>query len=160
MPRAQEAEDLMDRGIKGSGQGFDAKSAGRLGAHGFIPTHNVPEHKRRDAMLKVREILRQLLDHALKLLRAYDALLRVANDDCAAYQYALIAICSASGTYLDMSTLQAAEARAKRQAVMVSGAQRLGGRADTVKRLTPAQVRFASLICEHSGCQCHVIACR
>ena len=35
---------------------------------------------------------------------------------------------------------QAAEARAKRQAVMVSGAQRLGGKAETVKRLTPAQV--------------------
>ncbi len=148
----------MDRGIKGSGQGFDAKSVGRLGAHGFIPTHNVPEHKRRDAMLKVRMILRQLLDHALKLLQDYDALLRVANDDCAAYWNAFIAISSASGTYLDMFTLQAAEARAKRQAVMVSGAQRLGGRADTVKRLTPAQVRFASLIWEHCVFQCHVMS--
>jgi hypothetical protein len=49
----QEAEDLMNRGVRGSGQGFDAKSMGRLGAHGFIPTHNVPEHQRRDAMLKV-----------------------------------------------------------------------------------------------------------
>ncbi len=52
----QEAEDLIDRGIKGSGQGFDAKSLGRLGAHSFIPTHNVPEHQRRDAMLKVRTV--------------------------------------------------------------------------------------------------------
>ena len=54
----------MDRGIKGSGQGFDAKSAGRLGAHGFIPTHNVPEHQRRAAMLKVR-VARRSSDRAL-----------------------------------------------------------------------------------------------
>lgn len=53
MAAMQEVENLMDRGIKGSGQGFDAKSMGRIGAHGFIPTHNVPEHQRRDAMLKV-----------------------------------------------------------------------------------------------------------
>ena len=50
----------MDRGIKGSGQGFDAKSMGRIGAYGFIPTHNMPEHQRRDAMLKVQASRRPL----------------------------------------------------------------------------------------------------
>lgn len=49
-----EAEDLMDRGISGSGQGFDAPSAGRLGSHAFIPTHNPPEHRMADAIRKVR----------------------------------------------------------------------------------------------------------
>lgn len=49
-----EAEDLMDRGISGSGQGFDAPSAGRLGSHAFIPIHNPPEHKMADAIRKVR----------------------------------------------------------------------------------------------------------
>jgi hypothetical protein len=48
-----EAEELMDKGISGTGQGFDAPSAGRLGAHGFIPTHNPPEHKKADAVRKV-----------------------------------------------------------------------------------------------------------
>jgi hypothetical protein len=48
-----EAEDLMDRGISGSGQGFDAPSAGRLGSHAFIPMHNPPEHKMADAIRKV-----------------------------------------------------------------------------------------------------------
>jgi hypothetical protein len=48
-----EAEELMDKGISGTGQGFDRPSAGRLGAHGFIPTHNPPEHKMADAIRKV-----------------------------------------------------------------------------------------------------------
>jgi hypothetical protein len=48
-----EAEELRDKGITGTGEGFDAPSAGRLGAHGFIPTHNPPEHKKADAIRKV-----------------------------------------------------------------------------------------------------------
>jgi len=48
-----EAEDLMDKGITGSGQGFDAPSAGRLGSHAFIPLHNPPTHKMADAIRKV-----------------------------------------------------------------------------------------------------------
>lgn len=48
-----EAEDLMDKGITGSGQGFDAPSAGRLGRHAFIPLHNPPTHKMADAIRKV-----------------------------------------------------------------------------------------------------------
>ncbi|KAF6266695.1 WLM domain-containing protein [Scenedesmus sp. NREL 46B-D3] len=50
-----EAEELMDKGISGTGQGFDAPSVGRLGSHGFIPTHNPPEHKMADAMRKAAE---------------------------------------------------------------------------------------------------------
>ena len=48
-----EVEDLMDRGISGSGSGFEGPSAGRLGSHGFIPMHNPPEHKAREIALKV-----------------------------------------------------------------------------------------------------------
>jgi hypothetical protein len=53
-----EAEDLMDRGISGSGQGFDAPSAGRLGSHAFIPIHNPPSDKMADAIRKVRLLQR------------------------------------------------------------------------------------------------------
>lgn len=61
-----EAEDLMDRGITGSGQGFDAPSAGRLGSHAFIPIHNPAEHKMADAIRKVRYLVchRQQLHQA------------------------------------------------------------------------------------------------
>ncbi len=42
------------QGIRGTGQGFDAASVGRLGTFSFIPQHNPPEHKKRDVALKVR----------------------------------------------------------------------------------------------------------
>ncbi|KIY97197.1 DNA damage response protein WSS1 [Monoraphidium neglectum] len=48
-----EAEELMAKGVSGTGQGFDAASVGRLGQYSFIPTHNPPEYKKRDAVLKV-----------------------------------------------------------------------------------------------------------
>ena len=48
-----ECEELMDKGISGTGSGFNGSSAGRLGSHGFIPTHNPPAHKLKDAVLKV-----------------------------------------------------------------------------------------------------------
>jgi hypothetical protein len=41
------------QGVSGTGQGFDAASVGRLGQYSFIPTHNPPEYKKRDAVLKV-----------------------------------------------------------------------------------------------------------
>ena len=44
----------MDKGIKGSGQGFDAASTGRLGSHGFIAAHNPPQARLRDVALQVR----------------------------------------------------------------------------------------------------------
>ena len=44
----------MDKGIRGSGQGFDAASAGRLGSHGFIATHNPPVSRMRSIALQVR----------------------------------------------------------------------------------------------------------
>lgn len=53
----------MDRGISGSGQGFDAPSAGRLGSHAFIPLHNPPEHKMADAMRKVRKLVPPIGTH-------------------------------------------------------------------------------------------------
>lgn len=49
-----ECEDLIARGVSGSGAGFDAASAGRLGSHAFIPTHNPPAHRLRQVALKVR----------------------------------------------------------------------------------------------------------
>ena len=47
----------MAKGISGSGQGFDAASRGRLGSHSFIPTHNPPESRLKDVMLKVGVVL-------------------------------------------------------------------------------------------------------
>lgn len=46
----------MDRGFTGTGQGFDAPAAGRLGAFSFIPMHNPPEHKMADVIRKVRRL--------------------------------------------------------------------------------------------------------
>ena len=43
----------MDRGVSGSGTGFDGPSAGRLGSHAFIPSHNPTAAAARDVMLKV-----------------------------------------------------------------------------------------------------------
>jgi hypothetical protein len=43
----------MANGISGTGQGFDAPSAGRLGGFSFIPHHNPPESSLRAAAAKV-----------------------------------------------------------------------------------------------------------
>ena len=50
-----ECEDLMSRGISGTGAGFDASSTGRLGSHAFIPIHNPSEDKMRDVALRAAE---------------------------------------------------------------------------------------------------------
>jgi hypothetical protein len=50
-----ECEDLMARGISGTGAGFDASSLGRLGSHAFIPIHNPSESKIRDVALQAAE---------------------------------------------------------------------------------------------------------
>ena len=43
----------MDRGISGSGSGFDGPSSGRLGSHAFIPQHNPDPRRLREVALKV-----------------------------------------------------------------------------------------------------------
>ena len=48
----KECEELMGKGITGTGIGFDGPSMGRLGAHSWIPTHNPPPEALRDAQLK------------------------------------------------------------------------------------------------------------
>jgi DNA-dependent metalloprotease WSS1 len=48
----QECEDLVARGVCGTGTGFDGPSMGRLGAHAPIPKHNPPEHAMKAAQLK------------------------------------------------------------------------------------------------------------
>jgi hypothetical protein len=48
-----ECEELMAKGISGSGEGFEGASAGRLGAHSFIPQHNPAPERMRDVALKV-----------------------------------------------------------------------------------------------------------
>ena len=48
----QECDELMVRGIGGTGEGFDAPSAGRLGGRGF-GTHNDSPAALRSAMVKV-----------------------------------------------------------------------------------------------------------
>lgn len=48
----KECEELMGKGITGTGIGFDGPSMGLLGAHSWIPTHNPPPEALRDAQLK------------------------------------------------------------------------------------------------------------
>lgn len=43
----------MEKGITGSGAGFDAPSMGRLGGRGPVPSHNPPAHQLKNAALKV-----------------------------------------------------------------------------------------------------------
>ncbi len=50
---AQECDDYISRGIAGSGAGFDAASAGRLGGAGF-GAHNPDPSQLRERMLKAR----------------------------------------------------------------------------------------------------------
>lgn len=49
----QECQDLMDRGVRGSGVGFDANSMGRLGGRGPVAVHNPDPRKLRDVAVKV-----------------------------------------------------------------------------------------------------------
>ena len=56
---AQECEDLMARGVSGTGQGFDAPSSGRLGAGGF-GGHNPSPAELRGKMLQVSKHARLL----------------------------------------------------------------------------------------------------
>jgi hypothetical protein len=49
----QECEDDMNRGISGTGSGFDAASAGRLGGRGPVAVHNPDPRNLRQAALKV-----------------------------------------------------------------------------------------------------------
>ena len=53
----QECEELMDKGISGSGTGFDAPAAGKLGGR----WHNPSEAELRDAMRKVSHYLVEIL---------------------------------------------------------------------------------------------------
>lgn len=48
----KECEDFMARGITGTGSGFDGPSCGRLGSHGAIPSHNMPEAAMKAAQIK------------------------------------------------------------------------------------------------------------
>ena len=49
----QECDDFISRGIAGTGAGFDAASAGRLGGAGF-GAHNPDPSQLRERMLKAR----------------------------------------------------------------------------------------------------------
>ena len=51
----QECEGFIERGITGSGAGFDASSMGRLGGRGPVPIHNPPAHQLKTAALKVSQ---------------------------------------------------------------------------------------------------------
>ncbi len=50
----QEVEELMDRGVSGSGVGIDGRSVGRLGGRGPVPIHNPDPRKLREVAVKVR----------------------------------------------------------------------------------------------------------
>jgi hypothetical protein len=53
MTSVQELEDCMAKGITGTGEGFDAPSAGRLGGSGF-GAHNISLMELRGKMMQVR----------------------------------------------------------------------------------------------------------
>ncbi|KXZ43445.1 hypothetical protein GPECTOR_90g532 [Gonium pectorale] len=48
-----QCEELMAKGVGGTGVGFDGPSVGRLGSHGFLPTHNPDPRRLRDVALKL-----------------------------------------------------------------------------------------------------------
>ncbi|MEW5307611.1 MAG: hypothetical protein WDW36_009991 [Sanguina aurantia] len=50
-----ECEELMAKGVSGTGVGFDAPSVGRLGSHGPIPAHNPAPSALRTHMVKAAE---------------------------------------------------------------------------------------------------------
>ena len=56
----QELEDFMAKGITGTGEGFDARSVGRLGGSGF-GAHNPSPTELRSKMVQVRSNSFQLL---------------------------------------------------------------------------------------------------
>lgn len=48
----KECEELMAKGVSGTGIGFDGPSMGRLGAHSWIPTHNPAPEALHEIQLK------------------------------------------------------------------------------------------------------------
>ncbi|KAG2434866.1 hypothetical protein HXX76_007749 [Chlamydomonas incerta] len=50
-----ECEELMAKGVGGTGVGFDGPSCGRLGSHNFIPLHNPHHANLRDVALRAAE---------------------------------------------------------------------------------------------------------
>ena len=122
----------MDKGIKGSGQGFDAASKGRLGSHSFIPQHNPPQGRLRDVMLQVWvcATLWHFWRRRNTNLARDGSLFMLARP--------VITTCLLQA---GLCALQAAEARAKRQAVMSGGPRKLGGDATALRGLTPGQVQ-------------------
>ncbi|KAG2424072.1 hypothetical protein HYH02_015228 [Chlamydomonas schloesseri] len=50
-----ECEELMAKGVGGTGVGFDGPSCGRLGSHSFIPQHNPHPASLRDVALRAAE---------------------------------------------------------------------------------------------------------
>jgi hypothetical protein len=53
----QELENLQDKGIEGSGAGFDARPAGRLGGRGPVLIHNPDPRRLREVAVKVTPCL-------------------------------------------------------------------------------------------------------
>lgn len=102
----------MDKGITGTGEGFDAPSKGRLGAGGF-GGHNPSPAQLRSKMVQVKGL--QLLS------RRKEEHTHLPNLNCNDLH----------------AHLQAAEARASKQSIMPGGPRRLGGRQ---RALTPQQV--------------------
>ena len=67
MTSVQELEDFMAKGIMGTGEGFDAPSAGRLGGSGF-GAHNVNLTELRGKMVQVRpcSVLQEAIRYMLR----------------------------------------------------------------------------------------------
>ena len=103
----------MEKGITGTGEGFDAPSRGRLGAGGF-GGHNPISSQLRSKMVQVGAPATRSI--SVQEIEAHSVVRPTLT----------------FGTHL-----QAAEARASRQSIMPSGPRRLGGRQ---RALTPQQV--------------------
>jgi hypothetical protein len=76
----QELESLQDKGIEGSGTGFDARPAGRLGGRGPVPIHNPDPRRLREVAVKVpacslvkrlRRNEREYSSHAARRMRSW-----------------------------------------------------------------------------------------
>lgn len=60
----KECEEFMAKGVTGTGSSFDGPSMGRLGAHSWIPQHNLDPAAMKAAQLKCVHITMQLLSCA------------------------------------------------------------------------------------------------
>lgn len=115
----KECEEFMAKGVTGTGSGFDGPSMGRLGAHSWIPQHNLDPAAMKAAQLKYVHITMQ----ELPCPQVSGHIWRFINIE---------------------KVCRAAKKRAAQQAIMSQGPQRLGGSSSTAKTMTPREAAAAA----------------